>query len=170
MIILADSVLIGTTHSAWLDGNSNTLTEGNADGGDGTISISNATRLQTAALATGIGTWSQFANGAGVGQWITLVPDTSVAAPPPIGANVTADLYESGSFVRTLGTFAIDANAKVLVLPWDATALADITGAGVELRLTSDAQVDIGAVEWSAAYSTTGTPSTGAEAWGLVLM
>jgi hypothetical protein len=116
VVLLSDHVLAGTTHNTWLDGNSNAMTEGDADGGDGTVSICNAFLLQTAKQATGVGTWSQANNGAGVGMWITLVPvlqaptlvsyqeTASWATSPGAGVAKTVPItWQTGDVVVVIG-------------------------------------------------------------------
>jgi trimeric autotransporter adhesin len=161
MIILSDQVVAGTTHSAWQDGNGNTLTEGFSDGGDGTISSSNAMLVQGTLQATGVGTWSQTVNGAGVGMWVVLVPDTTTAAGGgggPTNPTVAVELWENGAFVQTLQAATNLTAEGVLSFRWDASVLADPTGAGVELRIVgASAGIDVGAIEWLDLYA----PSTG---------
>lgn len=62
---------------------------------------------------------------------------------------LTAELYEGGVLKQTLGTASVDADG-VASFTWDAATLTAISGANVELRLTSDLDIDVGAIEWNA--------------------
>ena len=67
--------------------------------------------------------------------------------------SMTAELYENGSFKQTLGVASITGDG-VYAFTWTAGQLAAISGSNVELRLTSDADIDIGAIEWNAKTET----------------
>ena len=88
----------------------------------------------------------------------------------PSGPVVTAELYENGVLKQFLGSREITADG-VLSFNWDAATLAALSGANVELRLTSDADIDIGAIEWNAILGVpTGPPAvpTYVEQWGAI--
>jgi hypothetical protein len=67
----------------------------------------------------------------------------------PGNPTVTAALWENGVFKQALGTATVSADG-VVSFTWNASVLTALSGANVELRLTSDLGVDIGAVEWNA--------------------
>lgn len=72
------------------------------------------------------------------------------------GPNVAVELWENGAFVQTLQAATALTAEDVLSLRWDASALADPSGAGVELRIVGDtATLDVGAIEWLDLYSVT---------------
>lgn len=81
------------------------------------------------------------------------------------GPTVTAELWEGGNFKQALGSFPVSADG-VISLPWDASVLTVIAGTNVELRLSSDLDLDIGAIEWNAVTEPVpaGAPTT--EIWG----
>lgn len=85
------------------------------------------------------------------------------------GPTVTAELWENGSFKASLGTAQVGADG-VLSFTWDAATLTLLSGANVELRLTSDTGMDVGAVEWNAYVDSTYVPPavTSVEMWGAV--
>lgn len=83
-----------------------------------------------------------------------------------IGPVVTAELWEAGSLKTNLGTFQVSADG-VLSIPWRASSITDQTGAGVELLLTSDIDLDIEAIEWNALTATPPTPAI--EGWGVIM-
>lgn len=72
-----------------------------------------------------------------------------IKALPSIGT-LTAELWENGSFKQSLGT-AIVAADGVVAFSWDAATLTALSGTNVELRLSSDIDMDVGSVEWNAA-------------------
>jgi hypothetical protein len=89
----------------------------------------------------------------------------------PAGPVVSAELYENGVLKQFLGATEITADG-VISFNWNASVLAAISGADVELRLTSDVDIDVGAIEWNA-YRTMGAPPpppTLVETWGTALM
>ena len=93
------------------------------------------------ASGNGAVTVTAAANAAG---WVSILP-AAISAP-----TITAELYESGSLVAVLGS-AVDVDAdEVISWTWDAVDLSALSGANVELRLTSSEAIDIGAVEWNA--------------------
>jgi hypothetical protein len=84
---------------------------------------------------------------------------------------LTAELWEGGVFKQTLGTYPVSGPGIVSV-PWDASVLASLAGTNAELRITSDIDLDIDAVEWN--YITTGVsggapPPTQVESWNSIL-
>lgn len=83
---------------------------------------------------------------------------------------VTAELWENGSFKSSIGNSVISAEG-IVEFTWDASTLTALSGANVELRLSSDNPVDIDAVQW-VAYRQLGAalPSATGESWGLVLI
>lgn len=87
----------------------------------------------------------------------------------PTGPVLTAELYENGVFKQFLGSYDILADGTV-TFPWNASTLSAISGADVELRLSSTADVDIGAVQWQALRSAASIPAATGESWGIVLM
>lgn len=80
---------------------------------------------------------------------------------------VDVDLYESGSWVADLvsGTAVTSESGQIVSATWNASLLADISGAGVQAFIyghsSADAQVEIGAVEWQAAIEAVVTPTAG---------
>lgn len=94
---------------------------------------------------------------------VLIVQELRVGASGP---TVTAELYEGGTLKQSLGSSPVTADG-VLSFTWNAATLTAISGANVELRLTSDADVDIGAIEWNAVrVPSTGPPPLAATASG----
>jgi hypothetical protein len=85
------------------------------------------------------------------------------------GTNPTVDiaLYEGGAWVADLvtGTAVTSTTGQIVSATWDASLLADISGADVQCFIygnsSEDAQVEIGAVEWLAETQVAVSPSVG---------
>lgn len=89
----------------------------------------------------------------------------SVSSP-----TVTAELWENGVFKQSLGSALVAADG-VFSFTWDAATLTAISGANVELRISSDLDLDVGAIEWNALETVIGVlPSTAVETWDAILM
>lgn len=69
---------------------------------------------------------------------------------------VDVELWEDGGFIRALGTGTV--TGGVLEFTWDAAELADVSGTGVEIRLSGVTAVEIEAVDWLAAMTATVAP------------
>lgn len=86
-----------------------------------------------------------------------------------VGTNPTVDidLYEGGAWVADLvsGTAVTSTTGQIVSATWNASLLADISGAGVQAFIyghsSADAQVEIGAVEWVAELEAVQTPTVG---------
>lgn len=90
----------------------------------------------------------------------------------PSGPVLSAELYENGVFKQFLGTAEITASG-VVTFDWSSSVLTAASGADVELRLTSTADIDIGAVQWQAMRTSAPPPeppTTAVESWGVILM
>lgn len=80
---------------------------------------------------------------------------------------VDIDLYENGSWVADLvtGTTVTSTTGQIVSATWNASLLADISGADVQCFVyghsSEDAQVEIGAVEWIAELEAVQTPTVG---------
>lgn len=119
----------------------------------GTYADAGATGSKTAGLTAPTGQ-----------KWVAVVVEVTYSPPGPV---ITAELYESGVLKQSLGTVTVTADG-VLSLPWSAAQLATLSGANVELRLTSDILADVGAVEWNAVTETPVAGPALVESWGMV--
>lgn len=100
--------------------------------------------------------------GADQQKFRVLVRKNGTTAP-----TVDIDLYESGSWVADLvtGTSVTSDTGQIVSATWNASLLADISGAGVQCFVyghsSANAQVEIGAVEWQAELEAVQTPTVG---------
>lgn len=86
----------------------------------------------------------------------------------PVGPTVTAELWENGVLKQSLGTAQVTVDG-IFSFTWDAATLAALSGANVELRLSSNSGMDVGAVEWNAMRAVAvGAPPTVVEMWGAI--
>jgi hypothetical protein len=86
----------------------------------------------------------------------------------PAAPILTAELWENGSLKQSLGTYSVNAEG-IASFPWDAASLSSLAGTNVELRISADADTDIGAIEWQAVTEyVTVIPLI--ESWGLILI
>ena len=86
----------------------------------------------------------------------------------PANPKVTIELWENGSLKSTLATDIEITSEGVLSYNWDASILTAISGANVELRISSTGDVDIGAIEWN--LIETSSPPALVERWGFLVM
>ncbi|HEX5780733.1 MAG TPA: hypothetical protein VFX80_02365, partial [Solirubrobacteraceae bacterium] len=89
-----------------------------------------------------------------------IIVEVKEGEAPPAGPLVDVELWENGAFKQTLATDVEVAADGVLAYTWDAAALTAVSGANVELRITSDIDLDVGAVEWNAYSAVSEGPVT----------
>lgn len=128
-------------------------------GGSGVLPASRTLTGTSRGIATAIDPWSINATWLLAGTAAGSGSASGELTVATEGAQLVLELWESGAYVADLGTYSVGPDPVVLSARWDATLLADPTGAGVELRIRTigGSGADVGAVEWNAlVYSTAG--------------
>lgn len=118
------------------------------------INVGNVTSYAHTALAASTTYYYRVAarNVAGPGPYSASIFESTYGA-------VTLELYEGGILRANLGTFEVTSNTgQIGSFTWDADILSTMTGIDVELRITSNASIDIGAVEWNLQKYAAATP------------
>ena len=68
---------------------------------------------------------------------------------PSTSRTVTIELYEAGALVSSLGSAAVGSTAgQIVEFSWDASLLGTASGADVQMRITADPAIEVGALEW----------------------
>lgn len=128
-------VVVLVSSDAGSSSESSLLTQRKTGADSGTSSAESTS--QTAALAS---------SDTGAGSETTKVK----SAP-----QVMVQLWENGVLRQTIGTYGVT-GTQTLDVAFDATLLADPTGAGVEIRLVSTQAFDVAAMVWDATYLSDG--------------
>lgn len=98
----------------------------------------------------------------------TTGPVLSFYTPQP--PQVAVELWENGILKQNLGNISLT-SVGTQTFVFNSSQLSAISGADVELRITSDISIDIDAVQWAARTALSSLPvSTALESWGIVLM
>lgn len=98
----------------------------------------------------------------------TTGPVLSFYTPQP--PQVAVELWENGVLKQNIGNIVLT-SVGTQTFTFNSSLLTALSGANVELKISSDISIDIDAVQWAARTAISGAPvSTALESWGVVLM